>query len=405
MASCQSSLAGARRPRASFSLSQPHALWLQALILVTFLAASSAPTPLYSLYREQWGFSAVTLTIIFGVYALSVLLALLMLGSISDHIGRRPVIVAALLLDAASMVVFMTATAVPLLIAARLLQGLATGAASSVLAAGLMDLDRQRSPLINSVAPMIGLALGALGTGLLVQYAPAPMQLSFLVLAVMLVIQALAACFLPETATKRPGVMAAMLPVVSIPRPARRVLLLIAPIDIAAWALGGFYMSLGPTLVGRVTGIHSAMAGGTMVFALTMSAAIAVLLLRAWAPQRMLTTGATALILGVAVTLGGIKAGMATPLFAGIVLAGIGFGLGFLGALRSLLPVAPPQERAGLMAAFYILSYLAFSLPAVLAGFMAGAFGLITASYYFAAALMALAAAALIGIKLFPVDR
>ncbi len=395
----------ARGTLSPLRFSHPGALRLQALILITFLAASSAPTPLYSLYREQWNFSATMLTVIFGAYAISVLLALLMLGSISDHIGRRPVIVAALLLDAASMVVFMTASTVPLLIAARMLQGWATGAATSALAAGLTDLDRQRSPLINSVAPMAGLALGALGTSVLVQYAPAPLQLSFLILAVILFIQAGAACFLPETAARRGGAITALLPTVTVPRHAWKVLLLIAPIDIAAWALGGFYLSLGPTLVGRITGIHSPVIGGVMVFALTTSAALAVLALRPWAPQRMLITGATALMLGVAVTLGGIRTGVPALFFLGIVLAGAGFGLGFLGALRTLLPVAQPQERAGLMAAFYILSYLAFSLPAVAAGAMTNAFGLIAASYCYGAGLMVLAGAALIGARLFPFDQ
>lgn len=406
MACSQLSLAKSRAPRRFLlPMSRPSALWLQALILITFMAASSAPTPLYSIYRENWGFSAITLTVVFGVYAISLLLALLTLGSVSDHIGRQPVIAGALLLNAISMVVFMTATAVPLLIVARLLQGLATGAATSALTAGLMDLDHQRSPLINSVAPMIGLALGALGTSILVQFAPAPMQLTFFVLAVVLVIQAIAACFLPETAGKRPGVLAAMLPTITVPRHAWRVLWMIAPIDIAAWALGGFYFSLGPTLIGHVTGIHAPVVGGMLICALTVSAAVAVLVVRSWPAQRMLISGAMALMLGVATTLGGVYDGAASLFFFGTALAGVGFGLGFLGSLRTLLPVAQPHERAGLMAAFYILSYLAFSLPAILAGVLTNALGLTAASYYYGAALIVLAAAALIGTRLFPVDR
>jgi MFS family permease len=405
MACSQLSLAESRAPRRLLPMSQPAALRLQALILITFMAASSAPTPLYSIYRESWGFSAITLTVVFGVYAISLLLTLLTLGSVSDHIGRRPVIAAALLLNAISMVVFMTATAVPQLIVARLLQGLATGAATSALTAGLMDLDRQRSPMINSVAPMIGLALGAMGTSILVQFAPAPTQLTFVVLAVVLVIQAIAACFLPETAGKRPGVLAAMLPTITVPRHAWRVLLMTTPIDIAAWALGGFYFSLGPTLIGHVTGIHAPVVGGMMICALTISAAIAVLVLRSWPAQRMLTTGAMALMLGIATTLGSVYDGAASLFFLGTALAGVGFGLGFLGSLRTLLPVAQPHERAGLMAAFYILSYLAFCVPAILAGVLTSALGLTAASYYYGAALIVLAGAALIGTRLFPVDR
>ncbi|MDN5843993.1 MAG: MFS transporter, partial [Alcaligenaceae bacterium] len=321
------------------------------------MAASSAPTPLYGIYRESWGFSAITLTIVFGVYAASILLALLILGSVSDHIGRRPVIVGALLLDAASMWIFLTATAVPALIAARLLQGLATGAATSALAAGLVDLDRQRSPLVNSVAPMIGLAFGALGASVLVQFAPAPMQLTFAVLAAILVVLALAACFLPETAGKHPGLLAAMRPAITVPAQAWRVLWLIAPIDIASWALGGFYLSLGPTLTRQISGMDAPVIGGVIVFALTASAAITTPMLRAWPPQRMVRFSAITLLSGIGTTLGSVYVGSGLLLFLGTVVAGTGFGMGFLGALRTLLPVAQPHERAGLMAAFYILSY------------------------------------------------
>lgn len=384
-------------------MNQERALWLQGAILLTFMAASSAPTPLYGIYRESWGFSAITLTIVFGVYAASVLLALLVLGSVSDHIGRRPVIIGALLLDAVSMWIFLTAAAVPALIAARLLQGLATGAATSALAAGLVDLDRRRSPLVNSVAPMVGLALGALGASILVQFAPAPMRLTFIVLAATLVILALLACFLPETAGRRPGLLAAMRPTVTVPAPAWRVLWLIAPVDVAAWALGGFYLSLGPTLTRQISSMDAPVVGGVIVFALTASAAITTLALRAWPPQRMVRFSAITLMSGIGMTLASIYVASGLLLFVGTVLAGTGFGLGFLGALRTLLPVARPHERAGLMAAFYILSYLSFSLPVILAGVLVNTMGLAVASYWYGGVLMLLAAAALIGTSLSPI--
>lgn len=404
METCSSTLARPDIQPRLRPMNKGSALWLQGLILLTLMAASSAPTPLYGLYRESWGFSAITLTVVFGVYAVSVLLALLMLGSISDHIGRRPVIIGALLLDAASMWIFLTATAVPALIAARLLQGLATGAATSALAAGLVDLDRQRSPLVNSVAPMIGLALGALGASILVQFAPAPMRLTFAVLAAILIILALAACFLPETAGTRPGLLVAMRPVVTVPARAWRVLWLIAPVDIAAWALGGFYLSLGPTLTRQISGMNAPLIGGVIVFALTASAAVATLTLRTWPPQRMIRFSASTLMTGIGITLGSVYAGSGLLLFMGTVLAGTGFGLGFLGALRTLLPVAQPHERAGLMAAFYILSYLSFSLPVIIAGVLVNTLGLTAASYWYGGTLMLLALAALIGTRLFPVD-
>jgi hypothetical protein len=378
-------------------LSRSAALWVQAFILVTFMAASSAPTPLYSLYRESWGFSAITLTVVFGVYALSLLLALLVVGSISDHVGRRPVIIGALVLNIAAMMLFVAANDVSMLIAARLLQGLATGTATSALAAGLMDADRIRSPLINSISPMIGLAFGALGASILMQFAPAPLHLVYVVLIVLMVLQTIAACFLPDMSERRLGVWAAMRPTVTVPAQAWRVLLLTAPLAVAGWALGGFYFSLGPTLAVQVTGSHAPVIGGLMIFTLTMVAATAVFLLRAWPPQRMLKLGAVTLMLGVATTLAGVHANSVPLLFIGTGISGIGFGVGFLGSLRTLMPVALPQERAGLMAAFYIMSYLALSIPAMLAGVMTHAFGLGAAASYYGWALIALAALALAG--------
>src|SRR5262245_7675013 len=155
-------------------LGHGHALWLKGSILVSFLAASSAPSPLYGLYRETWGFSALTLTLVFSSYAFAMLAALLVFGALSDYRGRREVVIGALVLEFAAVVLFWQAESVNWLFAARILQGVATGIATSALSAALLDLHRERGGLVNSVAPMVGLAIGALGTSALVQFAPAP---------------------------------------------------------------------------------------------------------------------------------------------------------------------------------------------------------------------------------------
>src|ERR1700712_58387 len=140
------------------------AFGLQAAILVTFFAASSAPTPLYGLYEREWGFSSITLTIVFASYVVALLGALLTVGSLSNHLGRRPVLLGALTLEILAMAIFAAADGVGMLLAARLVQGVATGAAMGVLGAGLLELEHPRTPgrgtLINSVAPMAGLAIG-----------------------------------------------------------------------------------------------------------------------------------------------------------------------------------------------------------------------------------------------------
>ena len=165
------------------------ALYLQASIIVAFLAASSAPTPLYAVYQAKWGFTPITITTVFGIYALAVLAALLTVGSLSDYVGRRPVLLSAIVIQAAGLVVLSQANGVLELVIGRILQGLATGAAAGAVGAGMLDLDRARGTLANAIAPVTGTATGALLSGLLVEYLPAPTRLVYLVLLAIVVAQ------------------------------------------------------------------------------------------------------------------------------------------------------------------------------------------------------------------------
>src|SRR6188768_1429733 len=185
------------RPRPA-RLSERGAFVLLASLAVSFLAGSSAPTPLYALYQARWGFSPIVTTLVFGSYALAVLVSLLTVGRLSDHVGRRPVLVVATLLQAFTMLIFSSANGVSDLIAARIIQGLSTGAALGAIGAGMVDLDRAQGTLANSVAPMIGTATGALLSGVLVQYLPLPDELVYGVLFVAFVVQALGVVLMPE---------------------------------------------------------------------------------------------------------------------------------------------------------------------------------------------------------------
>ncbi|WP_329082753.1 MFS transporter [Streptosporangium sp. NBC_01469] len=370
---------------------------LLAVTLTTFMAAASAPTPLYAVYQGYWGFSSSVLTAVFAVYAVSLLMALLTVGSLSDHVGRRPVILGAVALETVAMAIFASADGVPALVVARVLQGFATGAATGALGAGLLDADRTRGPLINSVAPALGLAAGGLGSSLLVQYLPAPTRTVFVVLIVAFVLQGAAILLLPESAGRRAGALASLRPHVSVPAGARRVLLMVTPITVAGWALGGFYLSLGPSLARGVTGSKSIVVGGLLVSALTFSGTVAILAMRAVPALRAMRVASVLLALGVIVTLLGVNTGSGVLFFAGTVVAGLGFGTGFQGAARTLLPAAAPHERAGLMAAFYIVSYLAMSIPATVAGIAAGHLPLTELTTYYGIVLAALALAALAG--------
>lgn len=374
------------------------AFLLLASLVMSYLAASTAPSPLYGLYREAWGFSALVLTVVFAVYALALLGGLLVFGALSDHLGRRPVLLASLVLELASLALFWRAGDVGWLVAARLLQGLATGIATATLSAALLDLDRERGALVNSVAPMLGMAVGALGAGSIVQFAPQPAHHVFEALAAVLALQAVAAVFLPETTQPRAGAWRSLRPRLAVPPGARAMLLQILPMNTAQWALGGFYLSLGPTLARQVSGLTAPLVGGALIATLVLSGAVGIMALRLRPARQVLAGSAAALSAGLAVTLWGVHAHAVVPLFMGSAVAGAGFGAGFNASVRSLVPLAPPEQRGALMASFFVVSYLAFSLPALAAGLAAGVFGLQATAVGYGGVLMLLCGAA--GLRL-----
>jgi MFS family permease len=377
-------------------VSKRSSLWFLAITLLSFLAASTAPTPLYHLYQEQLHFSAAVLTLIFAVYALSLLAALLTVGSLSDHLGRKPVIFAAVVLNALAMLLFIHADSVAWLIGARVLQGFATGMATAVLSATLLDTDRQQGPLVNSVAPLLGMALGGLGCGLLAEFAPAPLQLTYWLLLALFVLQGLYVWRLPESVAPQAGAWASLRPTLHVPVQARTTLWRVLPLNTATWALGGFFASLAPSLVRTATGSTSNLIGGATVSALTVTGALMIFTLRNRPAGKALQIGASLLPIGVLLILLGVHSASLALFFFGTLVAGCGFGSGFLGAVRSLVPLALPHERAGLMSAYYALSYLAFCLPALLAGHLSRSYGLLVTTEGYGAVLIVLALAALL---------
>ena len=362
-----------------------------AITLITIFAGSAAPTPLYRVYQDMWGLPPVVLTIIFAVYAFSLLISLLTVGSLSDYVGRRPVIFVALLVSALTMVLFATADSAWSLIAARVVQGIATGAATGTLGATILDADRRHGPLVNSVTPLLGMGFGALGSSILVAYAPAPTHLGYLILLVAFLAEAGLIWTMPETTRGRPGALASLRPHIAIPPQVRQAMLLVTPGNIAGWALGGFYLSLMPSLLRVVTGDTSPLIGGIVVATLTVAGAGAIFTFRNWPGIRILPIGTAALAMGVAVTLIGVSLQRVELLLVGTVIAGFGLGSAFFGASRTILPLAGPDERAGLLAAFYAQSYLAFSLPAIIVGFMAHSLGLPRSTYIYGTAIILLA--------------
>ncbi|NNB70095.1 MFS transporter [Pseudomonas fluorescens] len=381
-------------------MSQRSSLAFLVITMLTFLAASSAPTPLYQVYQDSLHFSAAMLTVIFGVYAVSLLAALLTVGSLSDYLGRKPVIFVALILNMVAMLLFINADSTAYLIAARALQGFATGMATAVLSATLLDTDRLRGPMLNSLAPLLGMASGGLGSGLLVEFAPRPTQLIYFTLLGLMALQAVCMLRLPETVSRIPGALKSLAPTLHVPQQARRALWLAMPLNVAVWSLGGFFSSLAPSLVRAATGSTSHLIGGGLVAVVTLSGAVMIYSLRAHAADRIMRLSAVLLAAGVALLLVAVQSASLWLFFVASVIAGLGFGGGFMGSVRSIVGLALPHERAGLMSAFYALSYLAFCVPALLAGNLSRVFGLIATTDGYGAVLIVLALSALVGLLL-----
>jgi MFS family permease len=381
---------------ANSSRSRRAAFWLLAVVLGFFLAAASAPSPLYPLYQAEWGFSTITLTAIYAVYAFGALAALLVCGRLSDHIGRRWVAIFGLLIELGAMLTFLAAQGVADLFVGRILQGIGTGVATGSISAWLLDLQPPANPrlggLVGGVALVAGLGLGALAASLLVQVAPDPLHLTFWLLTGVFAVALLAMPLLPDVVPRAPGWLGSLRPVVGVPPAARPAFVVSAPSLVAAWAVAGLYLALGPSLAISLLHATSHLDGGAVITALLGTAAIASLLLRASDPRALVIRGSVILTVGVGITLAAVGLDSLAGLYVGSVIAGVGLGPAFSGVLRSVTPLAPPNKRGALLAAIYIVIYLSFSLPTIGAGVAVSLYGLRETAYGYGLVVMALAA-------------
>ncbi|MEU1533907.1 MFS transporter [Streptomyces fagopyri] len=393
-------------PRRTLKFGPRASIGLLASILISLLASSSAPTPLYAIYQQHWGFSPITVTVVFGTYAVAVLAALLVFGRISDHVGRRPVLLMALLVQAAGMVVFITAGDVGTLLTGRVLQGLSTGAAVGALGAGMLDIDARKGSFLNSFAPTLGTASGAFASGLIVQYLPAPTHLVYIALLGVFVLQAVGVLALNETVRRKDGAVASMVPEFRLPRSARASVAVAAPMIFAVWALAGLYGALGPAITRTLVHSDSVVWGGLPLFVIAGCAGLAVVVLRGAGTHTMMLISVTTLVVGVATTLVSIGSGTGGTgsvigFFVGGAISGVGFGSGFQGGMRLVIPQAQPHERAGVLSLLYVVCYVGLGVPAVIAGvFVVHGGGLIQTSREYGIAVIVLAFVALAGLLL-----
>jgi MFS family permease len=352
--------------------------WLLALTAMSFFAASAAPSPLYLVYAARWHFSATVLTLIFAVYVLALLVALLTVGGLSDFVGRRPVVAAALVAEALSMLLFIGANGTASLFLARAVQGFATGAAAGALSAGLADLSPRPTlaSAINTAAPSLGLAVGALLSGALVEYGPAPRTLVYVVLVAVFVAVLAALPLLPESVQRRPGAAHSLLPRMAVPVAARSAFSTAVPVLVATWAVGGLMLSLGPSIAAEVFGVHNYLVEGLVVTAVAGVGSVSAVAARNRRAGETMVRASVVLAVGAALVVVSLAARSTVLFYAALVVSGVGFGASFVAALGSIAPHATADQRAELFAAIFVVSYGAFGGSAVIAGLVVPSYGL-----------------------------
>ncbi|CAM5367645.1 MFS transporter [Streptomyces avidinii] len=385
--------------------------WVVGAVLVLLMLSSSVPSALYVLYQQKWHLSSGTITVVFALYAVTVLAGLLLFGSLSDTLGRRPVLGAGLVLAMVSMGLFAGAQGLGLLLAARAVQGLAVGLATGAMGAALLELTPRSRPAlgaqVNSAGPTVGIGLGGIGAGLLVQYAPAPTALTYLLLVAAFAVTLVGVARMAESA---PGRADGSLPAragggrrfrvvphrIRIPAAARgRFAVLILTI-VAVWSVGGFYLSLGPHLALSLLRSTNYLVGGATVALLAGAATVAQLLLGRTEALRAAVIGLLGLLGGLGLVLLGLGLGSAPVFLVATAVLGAGWGAAFLGSFRALSVLAEPAHRGELTAAVYVFAYLAMSVPAVLAGLLTNIHGLHRTSVGFMIAVAAVCALALL---------
>ena len=346
---------------------------------VVILVAAGAPTPLLPLYQHQWGFAPWVLTLAFGIYAFALLISILVFGSLSDHVGRRPLMIAALGVDLVAMLMFLFAPDIGWVIAARIVQGVATGAASSALSAAVVELAPERfkklGAQMTSMAPLGGLAIGALFAGLLAEFATNAAFEVWFVLAVVMAAGTVVAVFTPETATPKPGAVKSLNPRISLPRQVRRLYWTTVPGIVGGFTTMTLFMGLVPALLVAVFGVRSPIVGSLLAFVALGASTVASAFSSGVKAPRLRLAGTSAMVAGAVLFVGSIGATSLPLLWAAAVVGGAGIGASFAGTTRGLVPEVAPHERAGLFTAIFFVGYLAMGTSAIVAGIFIGIAG------------------------------
>jgi MFS family permease len=372
---------------------------LLAYAFVAIMLGTTLPTPIYALYSESMHFEVLTTTVIFSTYAVGVLAALLVFGRWSDALGRRPVLLAGAGFALASAVVFLFADDVPMLLLGRVLSGLSAGIFTGTATAAIVEASpahrRDRATAIATVANIGGLGAGPLLAGVLVQYAPYPLQLPFIVHIVLVVLAIGAVLLAPETSA-RTGHLG--LQRLSVPAEMRPVFVTAATAAFAGFAVTGLFMAVVPTFVRSVIGIENHAVAGVVASSIFVASAVAQLSARRIPPRRAIAVGCAILVVGMLILAAALHFSSLPLLLGAAVVAGVGQGISFSRGLAAVAELSPADRRAEVSSTYFVVAYVAISVPVVGEGFASQHLGLRTAGVSFAIATAVLAAICLAAI-------
>jgi MFS family permease len=376
-----------------------YAFALLAYAFAVIMIGATLPTPMYALYAERMHFEVVTTTVIFATYAVGVLVALITFGSWSDAVGRRPVLLAGILFALASSVVFLVADSVPLLLAGRMLSGLSAGVFTGTATAAVIEAAppqwQTRASAVATIANVAGLGGGPLLAGLLVQYAPHPLHLSFIVHTGLIVLAAVAVLLVPETSPRsgRIGIQR-----LSVPAEVRSVFVVAAIAAFACFAITGLFTSVAPAFVSEVVGIKNHAVAGAVASTILIASAVAQVFAGRIPPRRALIVGCAILIVGMVILAAALELSTLSGLVLAAIVAGIGQGIAFSRGLAAVSERTPADRRAEVSSMYFVVAYIAISLPVIGEGLAAQHWGLRTAGVSYAIAVGLLAVACLIAI-------
>ncbi|MEV3859441.1 MFS transporter [Streptomyces sp. NPDC050095] len=375
--------------------------WVVAAAFLVAMAFSTVPTPLFPLYAAHDGFSTFMVTVVFAVYAVGVMVSLVLAGHVSDWLGRRRVLLAALTLQLVAAVLFLTSAALPVLLVARFVTGLGVGMLTATATAHLHELhtahrpraSAQRFETVSTAANIGGLGLGPLAAGFLAQYVTEPLRVPYAVFAVLLVAVMAALVLAPET-VRTPEVRPRYRPQrVSADHGDRAGYIGAAAAGFSAFAVLGLFTVTAPGFLGQALGRPSHALAGAVVCAEYVAAVLAQTLTHRLPARAKMTLGLLAQAVGFLTVVAGMHAvDLATFLSGGIV-AGIGSGLMFKAAVGTVVTMAAPARRSEALAGLFLVAYVGLSVPAVSIGVATVSLTATAAMTWFAGLLLVLLAA------------